>query len=96
MGFGVLVKVVGTIANVLEGTVTCEIVLTNRCGDGNVDIANVLEGTVTCEIVLTDRCGDDNVDVWLMCNGKGMGSYTTMDWGPWCNCLVENHLTPIR
>ena len=34
----VLVKVVGTIAKVLEGTVICEIVLTNRCGGGGVDI----------------------------------------------------------
>ena len=31
-------KVVGTIANVLVGMVTCEIVLTNMCGGGSVDI----------------------------------------------------------
>ena len=64
---GVLVKVAGTIAKVLEGIVTCDIVLTNRCSGGSVDI-------------------------WLMCNGKGVGSDTTMDGGPWCKCisLVEN------
>ena len=28
----------GTITNILEGTVTCKIVLTNNCGGGNVDI----------------------------------------------------------
>ena len=31
-------KVVGTIANILAGMVTCEIVLTNMCGRGSVDI----------------------------------------------------------
>ena len=35
---GGLVKVVGTTANVLAGMVTCEIVLINMCGWGNVDI----------------------------------------------------------
>ena len=64
---GVLVKVVETIASVLVGTVICEIVLTNRCGGGSVNI-------------------------WLICNGKGVGPDTTMDWGLWCkcNCLVKN------
>ena len=32
------VRVAGTIANVLDGTVTCDIVLTNRCGDGSMEI----------------------------------------------------------
>ena len=47
-------------------------------------IANVLEGTVTCEIVLTNRCGGGSVNICLLCNGKGVGSHTTIDWGPWC------------
>ena len=38
MGLGVLLKVADTIVNVLEGMVPSEIVLTNMCGDGNVDI----------------------------------------------------------
>ena len=38
MDLGVLLKIVGTFANVLECIVTCEIVLTNICGGGNVDI----------------------------------------------------------
>ena len=38
MGLGVPVRVAGTIANVLDGTVTCDIVLTNRCGGGSVEI----------------------------------------------------------
>ena len=61
-------------------------------------IANVLEGTVTGNIVLTNRCGGGSVDIWLMCNGKGVGSDTAMDQGPWCkcNCLVENQSLPIR
>ena len=42
-------------------------------------IANDLEATVTCDVVLTNRCGSGSVDIWLMCNGKGVGSDTTMD-----------------
>ena len=38
VGFGVLLKVVGTTASILGGIVTCEIVLTNMCGVGNVEI----------------------------------------------------------
>ena len=30
--------VTGIITNVLEGTVICDIVLTNRCGGGSVEI----------------------------------------------------------
>ena len=30
--------VAGTIANVLQGTVTCEIVLTNKFGSGSMEI----------------------------------------------------------
>ena len=59
-------------------------------------IANVLGGTVTCDIVLTNWFGGGNVDIWLVCNGKGVGSDTTMDQGSWCkcNCLVENQTIP--
>ena len=49
-------------------------------------IANNLEGTVTHDVALISRCGDGSVDIWLMCNGKGVGSDTTMDQGPWCKC----------
>ena len=35
---GLHVRIAGTIANVLEGTVTCDIVLTNKFGDGSVEI----------------------------------------------------------
>ena len=37
-GLDILVEGVATITNVLEGTATCEMVLTSRCGGGNVDI----------------------------------------------------------
>ena len=43
-------------------------------------IANVLADMVTCKIVLTSICGGGSVDIWLMCNGKGVQSDTTMDW----------------
>ena len=33
-----MLKIVGTIANVLAGIVTCDIVLTSMCGAGNVEI----------------------------------------------------------
>ena len=54
--------------------------------------------TVTCDIVLTNMCGGGSAKVWLMHSGKGVGSYTMMDQGPWCkcNCLVENQSIPIR
>ena len=62
MGLGLPVRVAGTIANVLEGTVTSDIVLTNRFGGGSVEI-------------------------WLMCNGKGVGSDTMMDH-VYCSQLI--------
>ena len=37
-------KVVGTMANVLAGMVTCEIALTRMCGGGNVDICLMCDG----------------------------------------------------
>ena len=37
-------KVVGTMANVLVGMVICEIVLTNMCGKGSVDICLICNG----------------------------------------------------
>ena len=42
-------------------------------------VANVPEGTVTCDLVLTNRCGGGSVEIWLMCNGEGVESNTTMD-----------------
>ena len=61
-------------------------------------ITNILEGIVTCEILLTNWCGNSNVDISSMCSGKGVGSDTTVNLGPWCkcNCLVENQSIPIR
>ena len=38
LGLGILLNVAGTIANILGGIVICEIVLTNMCSGGNVDI----------------------------------------------------------
>ena len=38
MVLGVLLNIAGAIVNLLEGIVTCEIVLTDMCGGGNVDI----------------------------------------------------------
>ena len=49
-------------------------------------IVNVLAGMVTCEIVLINMCGRGSVDIWLMCNGKDVGSDTTIDQGHWCRC----------
>ena len=61
-------------------------------------MANVLVGMVTCGVVLTNISGGDSVDSWLMCNGNGVGSDTTIDGGSWCrcSCLVENRSIPIR
>ena len=42
-------------------------------------MANVLAGMVTCKIVSTNICGGGSVDIWLMCNGNGVGSNTTID-----------------
>ena len=61
-------------------------------------IANVLEGTVICDLVLTNRCdGGGSVEIWLMCNGNGVGSDSTMDQGSWCkcSCLCENQSIQI-
>ena len=38
MGFSVLLKVVEIIANLPESIVTCEIILTNMYGGGNLEI----------------------------------------------------------
>ena len=51
---------------------------------GTID--NVLDSTVTCVIGLTNRFGGGSKEISLMCNGKGVGSDTMMDWGPWCKC----------
>ena len=61
-------------------------------------MANVLVGMVTWEIVLTNMCSGNCVDIWLMCNGNGVGSDTTVGWGPGCRCswFVEKHPIPIR
>ena len=61
-------------------------------------MANVLVGMFTCEIVLTNMCGEGSEDIWLICNGNGVGSDTTIHQGPWCrySCLVENQLILIR
>ena len=50
------------------------------------NMANVLVGMVTCEIALTNMCDGGIVDIYLMCNGNGVGSDTTIDQGPWCRC----------
>ena len=57
-----------------------------------------MAGVITCEIVLTNMHDGSSVDILLMCNGNGVGSDTTVDWGPWCRCnsFVENKLIPIR
>ena len=59
---------------------------------------DICYSTVICDIVLTNRFGGGSVGVWLMCNWKGVGSDTTVDWGPWCkcSCLVENQSKPIK
>ena len=45
--------VVGTIANVLVGMVTCEIVLTNICSSGGVDIWLMCSGNdVWCDTTM--------------------------------------------
>ena len=38
LGLGILLNVAGTITNVLNGIVTCEIVLTSMCSSCNKDI----------------------------------------------------------
>ena len=46
----------GIITNVLEGIVTCEIVLTNRCGNGNVDICLTCSGKGVGSNTTRDLC----------------------------------------
>ena len=48
MYLDVLLKIVGSIANVLNGIVTCDIVLTNMHGVGNVEI------WLTCKEMVQD------------------------------------------
>ena len=62
---GVHVKVVGTITSIQEGTVTCEIVLTNRCGGDNVDIWLMCSGKVV---------GSDTTMDWVL------GVSATVQW----------------
>ena len=45
-------------------------------------IAIILGGMVTCETVLTSICGSGNVKIWFTCNGNGVGSEVTIDFGP--------------
>ena len=55
------------------GKVIVTIIFGDTC-EGGGTMANILAGMVTCEIVLTNVCGGSSVDIWLMCNGKGVGS----------------------
>ena len=59
---GVLLKVVGTIANILGGIVTCEIVLTNMCGVGNVEICLICKGNSPGSDITVDQ------GPWCRCN----------------------------
>ena len=62
MGLGVLLKILGTIANVLDGIVTCEIVLTNMCGVGNVEIWLTYNGNSAGYDITMDQ------SPWCKCN----------------------------
>ena len=57
-----LLKVVGTIAYVIEGVVTYEIVLTNMCDGGNVDIWLTCKGNGEGSYTTMDQ------DPWFTCN----------------------------
>ena len=57
--------VVGTTANVLEGTVICDLVLTNRCGGGSVEIWLICNG----KSVGFDTTMDQGP--WYKCNCLG-------------------------
>ena len=61
-GLGVLLKVVGNIGNILEGIVTCEIVLTNMCVGGNVEIWLTCKGNGAGSDTTMDQGS------WCRCN----------------------------